>query len=421
MNTMFAAVLAAVTFADGYRRPSFNFGEGTVVYAAPGLECNIYYESCFDSVNPRQFAFIAESQVGRSLNRSWTWTPTKADAGRRERVVLNAWSDDGIVAAATVTVQVAALEADPERKFACAVLGDSLVGSRYQDRVRDAVRDYGWKGYTDIGTKGGNAYGEKDVDRGGTAARHDGFGGWTAGSFLSSYLLTIDEVKNIQDEGEKEMLAKFQSKVDEAELRRTHTEWRKGLMKSPFIRIVNGQKDFRVQYWLDAVNGGEPPDFVMIELGINGTCAFTDANVEAGCRRTAFDTTKRLIDAIRARCPDTVIGLASCIPGCDQNAFGKGYGAKQIWAVQCHKNMFRLNYYYRKLVEEYRAMGDMKVQYVPVGQAVDPWYGYPTVQLPANAHSPEKETRLNNGVHPNAVGGRQMGDAFAAWILNNLK
>ena len=199
-----AAVSAGVVFGGivgEVHRPEFVMPDA--LYAAPGIECNVYFADVLDSVRPDCYALEARSAVGRCENERWTWTPQAEDAGRRERLVLNAWSDAGLACCRTVTVEVASAKADPSRRVTCAILCDSLANSRFQDRVLAAVREAGWSGYTAVGSRSGGSSEKVGVFKEGEAA-HDGYGGYTPGAFLTRYALSVDEIDNLQSEQERE-------------------------------------------------------------------------------------------------------------------------------------------------------------------------------------------------------------------------
>lgn len=405
---LFAAAAAAFALTAA-AKPSFNLDDR--LYAAPGLECNFYFGSGFESVTPEAYAFDVDAKVGRCESRRWTWTPSAADAGRRERVVFRAWNDFGLVASHTVTVEVASQAGDRLRKVTAALFADSLTNARYQDRILEAMRDAGWANYTPVGMRTGPSSTPWGRYAPGEAA-HDGYGGFTAHSFLERYAVAVDEIDNAQSAAEREQLERFGERIPAGQ------DWRRGLLKSPLIRLEGGKKVVDVQMWLDRVNGGAAPDFLFVYLGINGTCAALEDGLEAACD-TAVSNLGKLIAKVRAVAPKTVIAVGSCVIGCDQDAFGKNYGCK-ISAVQCHRNMFRLNRRYMQFVRELRAAGDTRVEYVPVGSAIDPVHGYIAETVPAFVHAKGKVTRLANAVHPSLEGGRQLGDAWAAWLLWHL-
>ena len=404
-------MLAALTAVPAalFARPCFDLPE--TLYAAPGLECNVYFSAAFDSVRPDRFAFEARGNVGKCESARWTWTPKAADAGKREQVVFNAWTDEGLVSAKTVTVVVAKAPADMSRKVTCALFGDSLTGSRYQDRLMTAVREAGWTNYTPVGTRT-HWSAEKGQHTQPGFAPHDGYGGYTAHAFLVQYAYAVDEIDNMQSEQERQQLEGMGQKIPKGQ------EWRRDLLRSPIVRMENGKKVVDVQAWLDKVNGGKAPDVLLVQLGINGGCIQRDEQIAAHID-SAKKTLRRLIDEVRKVAPKTVVALATLNPGAtEQDAFA-GYGCS-VSAVQCHKNVHEINRGYAELVAEMNAEGDKGIRLVPVGQAVDMRYGYPCRSQKPFVHSTETVERSCNAVHPNAAGGKQMGDAFAAWMLCEL-
>lgn len=402
------AALTAVPAALS-ARPCFDLPE--TLYAAPGLECNVYFASAFDSVRPDRFAFEARGNVGKCESARWTWTPKKEDAGKREQVVFNAWADEGLVSAKTVTVVVAKAPADTSRKVTCALLADSLTNARYQDRILAVLREKGWANYTPVGSRSGTSAEAWGVYRDGEAA-HDGYGGYTAGSFLTTYALTLDEIDNLQSDQEREQLQRFGAKLSQND-----ASWRKNLLKSPLVQIRGGKKVVDPKPWLDRVNGGLPPDVILIELGVNVGCIQRDEQI-AQHVEAAKKTFRTLIGELRKIAPKAVVGISTLIIGADQDAFS-AYGCR-VSSVQCHKNIHAINRSYAELVAEMNAAGDARIRLVPVGQAIDPYYGYLRAARTPFVHSKEKREVITNALHPSLEGGKQMGDAFAAWMLCSL-
>ena len=406
----FTVLCAGAASATAAERPSFVLPD--VICAAPGLECNVYFGSVFDTDSPRAYSFCAECAVGRCQNERWTWTPTEADAGRRHRLVLEARSDFGPAVSCTTTVEVAGSVADRSRRATFALLGDSLTNARYQDRILSAVREAGWTNFTAVGSRSGASSERAGVFREGEAA-HDGYGGFTPFAFLNRYSVAVDEIDNAQSEAEREQLKAFGVKIPEGQA------WRRGLLKSPLVRLVGGEKTVDVQAWLDRVNGGRAPDFLLIELGVNGTCAQKERDLVRYCEEHQVADLRRLIGEIRKVAPRTLIAVAACSVGADQDAYGRNYGCS-ISAVQGHRNLFHVSRCWRELVRELNDRGDSRVRYVHFGGAIDPSRGFIRETAPAFAHSKEIVSRIGNALHPGLEGGRQMGDAVAAFLLARL-
>ena len=210
----FAMTFAAQANGEDVRRPAFVLPE--TIWAAPDLECNVYFGSAFDTDSPRAYSFCAECAVGRCQNERWTWTPTDGDAGCRHRLVLEARSDFGPTVSCTTTVEVAGSVADRSRRATFALLGDSLTNARYQDRILSAVREAGWTNFTAVGSRSGASSELAGVFREGEAA-HDGYGGFTPFAFLDRYAVAVDEIDNLQSEAEREQLKAFGEKIPEGQ------------------------------------------------------------------------------------------------------------------------------------------------------------------------------------------------------------
>jgi lysophospholipase L1-like esterase len=185
------------------------------------------------------------------------------------------------------------------------------------------------------------------------------------------------------------------------------------------VRLENGRRVLDVQAWLDRINKGRAPDYLIIELGVNGGCAQTAGSLVHHCEKEQVGKMRTLIAAIRAVAPETVIALCACLVGADQDAYGINYG---LWpsAVQARANLFYLNSRWDRLVKELAAKGDSRIFYVPFGSAIHPVHGYIRSKEPAFPGSTTSVTRLSNALHPTLEGGCQLGDALAAFLLTHL-
>ena len=404
-------IAASVGMADEFvRRPEFVLPDD--LYAAPNLECNVYFAAVLDSVRPENYAFEVRAAVGRCENKRWTWTPKPADAGRSEQLVFNAWSDAGLACCRTVMVHVASADADPTRRVTCALMAASGTNCRYQDRLMAAMHEAGWKGYAPVGSRSGSSAAMPGMYKDGEAP-HDGYGGYAADDFIYRYQISEEELANARDEAERKAMLRLLYKIPEGQ------EFRRALMKSPILKLENGKKVVDVQQWFDRINGGNAPDYILIMLGVNGTCQVRDEGLSAYCDKWQVAPMRELVGHLRAAAPATRICIATLYVGTDQDAFGKGYGCS-VSAVQCHKNVHYLNRRWMALVKEFNDAGDRNVLLVPVSQALDPDHGYPVSSQKPFVHSSETVERKCNALHPTVEGGKQMGDAIAAWLMNQL-
>ena len=403
-----ACAVLPVFFACGeVHRPSFVVPE--TLYAAPGIECNVYFSAVVDSVTPWCYAFEVLGGVGRCENDRWTWTPTAEDSGRCEKLVFHAWSDEGLACVCTAMVHVARSVDDRMRRVTCAILGDSLTNSRYQDQVLKMMHSAGWSNFATVGSRPFLTREASDMQRPGVAA-HDGYGGFQPESFLSRYALTAGEIDNLQDEAEREQLRSLGDVVPDV------SDEQRVKLKSPLVRIVNGRKTVDVQSWLDRINGGRAPDMVIVELGGNGTFSQRDESIAEYCERHQVAPMRELVKRIRAVAPKAAIAICTVHVGADQAAFGANYGCAYS-AVQWRKNCAYITRCWMALVKEFNDAGDGNVHLVPLGNAIDPVRGYPVREVAPFVHSSKKEQMSCNALHPSLEGGKQAGDAIASWIL----
>lgn len=389
----FAILLAGAVAA----KPSFVLPER--LYALPGRECNVYFSNVFGTVMPRAYAFEAKAQVGEAQAERWHWTPKTEDAGRKERLVLSAWTDDGLVSAATATVVVAGAARCKGRRTTVALFADSLTNSGYQDELFRVMRTDGFSGYTPVGSR-------KPMQPG--CVPHDGFGGYCCKAFLTYYNVTEDELARVQDAAEREQLAALGVPV------KVVKEWQRELLKSPLIRLDGGRKIVDVPGWMRKANGGEPPDVVIVELGVNAVFGLEGSAEEMRreIRSRVIPEFEQFVAALRPHMPKAVIAITSCPLGCGQDGFGANYGATA--SVRQHRvTLFELN---RALADYVRQQKDGPLALVPIAQAIDPVHGFLRAEMPANARTSEKVVRDRNALHPSTSGGAQLADAIASWL-----
>ena len=369
------------------------------LYAAPGVECRVFFSRIFESVKPSNYAFEAMSEKGIFWEDRWCWTPTAEDAKKRVEVVFRALTDEGLVACATTTVVVAKspTQEQKSRKITLALFSASCTNCRYQDRLRERMREAGFAGYTPVGSHTGTSASMVcDPEKG---APHDGYGGFAWGDFTTRWTMSVDEIDNLQAEAECEQLRKFGYKIPEGQ------EWRRGLLKSPLVKIENGEKVVDVQRWLDKVNGGEPPTYILIILGGNGIATMLDVEIEAAVERQ-LSNARRLVDHLRAACPKSRIAIGQAFGGSiEQAGWGKNYGAR-ISAFQGNINRIKYDRAMKRFVE---TSGDGNMVFVPFSHAIDPVRAYPRTEEDANA------------LHGTELSGRQAADALFAWLLNDME
>ena len=376
------------------------------IFAAPGLECNVYYSNVFDSSVPQAYAFQTYSKKGKSYRERWCWTPGKEDAGKDVEIVVNAWNDDGLVAACTTTVVVAKEPVDRTRKFVLSTFAASASNGGYPQYMMDDMREAGFSGYKMIGTR--HMPGRKGTD----VAYYDGYGGYTCTAFLTQYKVSEAEYDNVQDAAEREQLRSLGLPV------KIVKAWQQDLLRSPLVQFRNGKKVVDVAAWLQKVNGGEPADLVVISLGLNSIFNLKGEvpALRERIRTKLMPTYGQLADALKAVMPKAKFALTTQTVGCGQDGFAANYGAG--WnETQHRKILVAFNREIEAYAEAHRADGF--VGCIPIHHGIDPVNSYHLVPVPASARSNTKVERFNNAVHFGADGSRQVGDMLAAWLQCN--
>ncbi len=343
-----------------------------VLYAVPGIETNLYFESTVLAINPANLAFDVTCAKGVQQRERWTFVPKPEDIGTVPFTLTVYGEGNRLLAEATSVVTV--VDPAPPAQLSVLMIGDSLThASVYPARILEACAQDARLKVRLIGTH--------EPRKETPELRHEGYGGWTAARFVSHF---------------------------EAEA------WKDGTRAgSPFVFAgADGKPAFDIARYYREQNAGNPPDVVTVLLGCNDTFGANEAG-QAAAIAAALANFEVLIRGIRAAGPKTAIGILLLVPpAATQDAFGANYACGQTrW--QYRRNQHRL---VARTLETYGNREADGIWLLPTSVIVDPYNGFPAVTVKANAHSPVDSTRLNNGVHPNEVGYRQLGDAVYAWL-----
>ena len=188
--------------ADNAALPPFlKLGLPEIIYAVPGIECNLYFENVLDSAVYRNYTCEVRCDRGTQGEHRWFWTPEKSDAGAEFILELSVINDYGKLLSGKCKVLVASEAADPERKFTLSLLADSGVGCRYPDHILKVMQEYGFINYTPVGSHSG---GGKMAAPG--EAMHDGYGGFSWKCFLNRWWYSVEELPEVQNEAEAEQM-----------------------------------------------------------------------------------------------------------------------------------------------------------------------------------------------------------------------
>ena len=375
-----------------------------VICAAPGIESNIYFANVFTANVPENFVYLVKCAKGKLEDRRWCWTPDAADAGKTFPLTLEVRDDRGMVARAECEVRVVRPMKDPKRKITLALLSASAASSGYPQFLMETMHANGMVNYTPVGT-----YHRCGLPPGPGLALSDSYGGWRWQDFLTRYGYSVKEFQSVQDEAEKEHM-----KVLGVQTVNLNNEYK---LKSPLLKAVNGKVVRDVQGWFDRINGGRAPDFILIDLGANDVFSAREDQIRDRLEKVVRPAMTELVNELRKAAPNAVIGITRRALGArSQTAFGANYGCSQS-RYQHLRNQRLYNDLVVRFVAERK---DPDIFVLPYFQNVDPLYGYPVRQLPANARETAKIPQYVNALHTTPSGARQIADAMYCFLLNRF-
>ena len=372
------------------------------VYAVPGIESSIYFRNVTDSAVPESYAYEVRCDRGSQEEFRWVWIPGAEDAGRSFELELRLFNDYGMAISGKTRIAVAGHPANSEMKITLALLADSGINCGYAEHLMALMRSNGFPNYTPVGSHAGHG---RTIEPGGIA--HDGYGGFSWNCFLSRWLYSREELPQTQNAAEREQIERF-GVMDVPK-----SDWR---LRSPLLKVENGEKVLDIPGWLNRINGGMAPDFIVIQLGGNDMFHCRPENLD-GRVAEVMGHVRALLEALRRHAPDAVIGVTTCPPGCGQDGFGANYGCLQS-KYQYRRNIQRYN---RELAEFIRKQADPGIVTVPLHHAIDPENSYLFSDIPAHARAERKIRRCINALHASQEGGFQLGDAIYCWLRNELE
>ena len=383
--------------------PALKLALPEVIYAAPGLESNIYFENVVDSAVFRNYAYEVRCSRGTQEETRWFWTPAEQDAGKTFDLELRIFNDCGMILSGTCKIVVTAKPASPEKKITLALLADSGVGCKYQEHMAKVMRERGFLNYTPVGSHNGSGKAAT-----GDEVMHDGYGGFSWRCFLARWYYSEEELPKAQTQAEAEQMRALG--VVKIPLSRSY------LLRSPLLRLENGKVVLDVPGWLKKINQGNAPDFIIIELGGNDIFSCRPDTLDARVV-TVMNNARQLLAVLRKHAPNAVIGVCTSLCGCGQDGFGANYQCNQS-KVQFRRNA---QHYNRELTAMVKSLRDPRISIVPVHQNLDPENSYMDGPVQAHARSTRKVNRFKNALHPSREGGYQLGDAIVCWLLKQLE
>jgi lysophospholipase L1-like esterase len=337
------------------------------LYAVPGVPMNIDFRNAI-LVEPEEgYVFKVDCDLGISDGKQ-RWTVIAEDDEVGEHVLKMRLSDaDGkLVDEAATMVRVVPRDAGKGREMALLIIGDSLTAAtHYSNEIGRLLSEPENPQWTMLGTA---------LPRTGkTRVAHEGYGGWTWGSFNTHY-------------GAEEWVMK---------------DGRKRKDQSPFLFVgqPGGSPKLDIARYIREKANGREPDYVTFLLGVND-CFHADPEDPAAVEAKFVAMTEQaeiLLAAFREALPNADLGV--CLtppPNARDAAFVANYKDKYT-----RKGWRSIQY---RLVErQLQHFGGREKEHifvVPTSLDLDPVTGYPE----------------DNGVHPNESGYQRIGASIYAWL-----
>jgi len=332
-----------------------------VIYGVPNVESAMYFDNIVLTQSPDTYRYEVICDVGTQDGTRWTVTPEAVSRGDHAVTVRVADAEGKVVDTAKSIFRIAAPEAGNGQELRLLIVGDSLThASAYPNELFRLVARPGNPKLTLLGTHkpGGAAEG----------VAHEGYGGWTWQRFVSHYEPNPDGT------------------------------YRK--RSSPFVYLGDdGKPALDVSRYFAEECGGDPPDVVTFLLGINDCFGANPDDPKAIDARIddVFKSADTLLAAFSQAAPEAK--LAICLttpPNSRQEAFEANYQDRYTrwgWKRIQHRLV-------QRQLEHFGDREAERIFVVPTELNLDPVDGYP----------------VNNGVHPNEQGYRQIAASIYAWL-----
>lgn len=336
-----------------------------VFYAVPGVEMAVYYDNIVLTETPEAYRFSVTCDIGTAEERRWAVIPEGAQAGDHPFAVAVADASGQTLGRAEATLRVVPARAGATREIKLMIIGDSLThATAYPNEIARLLSEPGNPKWRMLGTHEGRGAAKGVI--------HEGYGGWTWHRFAT----------------------KYEPNPDGTYKKRS----------SPFVFLGDdGKPGLDPARYFDENFEGERPDFITVLLGINDCFGAKPDSPETIDPRVdqMFEVAKTLLDALRKAAPDAEIGV--CIttpPNSRESGFEANYkGRYPRWGWK--RIQHRL---VERELEQFGKREAEGLHIVPTQLNVDPVDGYP----------------VNNGVHPNTFGYKQIGAGIYCWIKARL-
>lgn len=366
-TSVFALVLAlacaATAAAQAKQADSLQLTLPPACYAVVGVPMSVYYDNIVLTEKPEDYRFQVKCDVGTSEARRWTVTPAAGDVGDHPWSVCVNDAQGKKLAEAKMVLRVSPANAGAGRSIRLLIVGDSLThATAYPNEIARLLSQPDNPQWTMLGTH-----------RPASAAKgvaHEGYGGWTWGSFVSRYVAKPNPAKAYD-------------------------------RSSPFLFPSPTKPVLDLPRYFKTACGGQVPDFVTVMLGIND-CFSAKPDDPLPRIQAMFVQADRLIAEFRKAAPKAQLGICLVTPpNARESGFQANYKGKYPrwgWKRIQHRLV-------QEQMKHFGGRESEQIFLVPTELNLDPVDGYP----------------VNNGVHPNKAGYDQVGASIYAWLKSRLR
>ena len=361
----------------------------SVIYGATGIEMNLYFANVFSCINPKNYFFKFHCDIGRCDQERWRCIPTAENIGSHE-AEIEVFNDNGMVASGKCSVVISAADSAAGKVLRLLMIGDSLTDQTCYPADLHRLCVSNKIDLTMLGTnvplkfrefpsgKMINYPPEKELE----GVRHEGWGGWSAGTFL------------------------YRDKPIENDV---YYHWNNA---SPFI---NEEGVFDFKGYINRNCDGIAPDVILLALGGNDMITVNPDNQQKVIGRF-LENIQKLYQLLRKDAPETHFGIVLEPYGSmDQSSWGKSHGC-QFFAWD-RRSLVPAAY-----AEMVKIFSDEKnCSIVPLYTAVDPINGYHRSVERCFEGSPRTVERGTDSLHPSPAGYRQVANSAFGWLLNTME
>jgi lysophospholipase L1-like esterase len=330
-----------------------------VIYAVAGDETAIYFDNVVLTEHPEDYQFAVQCDLGKTEPRRWTAVPTVDQVGDHP-LKLTVQRDGKKLAEGSLTLKVLPPDAGAGQLLTLLIVGDSLThATQYPNEIARLLSRPGNPKWSMLGThRPANAA---------EGVMHEGYGGWTWERFVKLYSAEPSPDKRQN--------------------------------RSPFVFAENGQPALDVTRYLKETADGRKPDCITFLLGINDCFSVNPDDPHAIDERidNVFKQAEILLTAFRQAAPDADLGVClTTPPNARESGFEANYkGRYHRWGWKRIQHQL-----VERQLEHFGGREKDRIYIVPTEVNLDPLEGYP----------------VDNGVHPNAVGYKQIGSTIYAWL-----